>query len=933
LNEIAEKKSSGDYIFSTLYNKDKVDYLKNKFYPGSDTRNESYYELYNKIENHFKKNPNEGCYICLCDENQGYYHKVPSGFPGYEEKDLKCPYCECFIGTKAKYIKGKDDNETKLSLVYEPVKRDNYFRIFYDEKEIKSIDRTILSKINYMTRDEFKNKYIIPLNEKEEGLNEIDENKFKKNNKIIRNLDQISYRLLNYILYSHLFFAKLLTEEDIFDDYLPKLQDNKKMSWFNTINECFILLKKELENKGINRIDIFMNIIFKDLFTKLHNRKSIDKYKDLIDFENNELNPIINEKIEEAENKIKEIEKKEKENCQNKTSAIALLKELYNKDDYENEFPYYEYFYYSDYLDDNYIADILDHRGKSEYPIIRKYLEFKKLKKKEKNEDEKYILEDLIIFNKVINLLNEKYSLQITKEYSEKTLIKDDDIYKDNEDLFKSFIDIFNIYEFKDEETKRVIKLSKKNYLCDFVLDNNNKYGKAYIKIYKIFEQKQNDKLKDILKIKYQEGIFNSNYMKKINIQKIKENEIFTDDLFENINFIELIFNSSYRKIIDTGKYKNYNEFELDLDLIESELTNKILKNKKLINGELIYFKYKNEVFSHSIDNLISNFESKYTTKDINDDDKVIIYEYIKEYPDDHERYQIIIDNFIIFINFLIKVKDDDNNKIDENTKILDIVDNDIKIKNDLKDEFKDMFKEKNDLTVNKISNIYDFYLKLIFKYVKEDIVQYQEKISDNDNKDGKNGKQQNQKHFNEKIIQKLDEIFNEKDLIITKNLLATALRLFISIVLYREKDKENKIKENNKNIVDYLKEKDLWKNIDIKEDIFNKNLIELKYLNIKIKEILWLYFYLTDNKDEDFEKDIKKFLENKKSINRPDEEIDDNPRRKPVGSRRIRPRPSMFEDSEGDDSEGVHDSEEDKDFDSDTGSNKPNNKVNRRRK
>jgi hypothetical protein len=425
--------------------------------------------------------------------------------------------------------------------------------------------------------------------------------------------------------------------------------------------------------------------------------------------------------------------------------------------------------------------------------------------------------------------------------------------------------------------------------------------------------------------------------MKKINIQKIKENEIFTDDLFENINFIELIFNSSYRKIIDTGKYKNYNEFELDLDLIESELTNKILKNKKLINGELIYFKYKNEVFSHSIDNLISNFESKYTTKDINDDDKVIIYEYIKEYPDDHERYQIIIDNFIIFINFLIKVKDDDNNKIDENTKILDIVDNDIKIKNDLKDEFKDMFKEKNDLTVNKISNIYDFYLKLIFKYVKEDIVQYQEKISDNDNKDGKNGKQQNQKHFNEKTIQKLDKIFNEKDLIITKNLLATALRLFISIVLYREKDKENKIKENNKNIVDYLKEKDLWKNIDIKEDIFNKNLIELKYLNIKIKEILWLYFYLTDNKDEDFEKDIKKFLENKKSINRPDEETDGNPHiriKKPSGGRRPKTkRPSMFEDSEGDDSEGVHDSEEDKDFDSDTGSNKPNNKVNRRRK
>ena len=95
----------------------------------------------------------------------------------------------------------------------------------------------------------------------------------------------------------------------------------------------------------------------------------------------------------------------------------------------------------------------------------------------------------------------------------------------------------------------------------------------------------------------------------------------------------------------------------------------------------------------------------------------------------------------------------------------------------------------------------------------------------------------------------------------------------------------------------------------------------------------------MTDNKDEDFEKDIKKFLENKSSINRPDEESDGNPHphisiKKPSGGRRPKTkRPSMFEDSEGDDSEGVHDSEEDKDFDSDTGSNKPNNKVNRRRK
>ena len=46
------------------------------------------------------------------------------------------------------------------------------------------------------------------------------------------------------------------------------------------------------------------------------------------------------------------------------------------------------------------------------------------------------------------------------------------------------------------------------------------------------------------------------------------------------------------------------------------------------------------------------------------------------------------------------------------------------------------MFKEKNkekdnsgsNLIVGKITNIFDFYLKLIYKYVKQDIQNYQEK-------------------------------------------------------------------------------------------------------------------------------------------------------------------------------------------------------------
>jgi len=56
-----------------------------------------------------------------------------------------------------------------------------------------------------MTKEEFKEKYIKPLYDKEKGLNKINKDYFLKDNKKIRNLSQISYRLLNYILYSHFF--------------------------------------------------------------------------------------------------------------------------------------------------------------------------------------------------------------------------------------------------------------------------------------------------------------------------------------------------------------------------------------------------------------------------------------------------------------------------------------------------------------------------------------------------------------------------------------------------------------------------------------------------------------------------------------------------------------------------------------------------------
>ena len=217
--------------------KGNIGYLSEKYYPGSDIRDEPYYELFSEIQNHFIEKPNEGCYVCLC--NKGFYHSMPSGFPGYNESGNKCQNCGKEIGTIRKEIMEEDN---KLNTVYEIVKREDYLRIFKDENDIektKQSARENFYKINYMTLKQFEESKMNKLYEREKGLpTNIDKNYYLRDNKVIRNLSQVSYRLLNYILYSHLFFAKIFTKNDRFDKYKPKDKD-KEMSWGEIINESF----------------------------------------------------------------------------------------------------------------------------------------------------------------------------------------------------------------------------------------------------------------------------------------------------------------------------------------------------------------------------------------------------------------------------------------------------------------------------------------------------------------------------------------------------------------------------------------------------------------------------------------------------------------------------------------------------------------------
>ena len=798
LNELYFKNKNG--IYYPLYESDRFDYIKDKLYPGNDTK---YNSVYNNIINHFKFNfkSNEGCYVCLCEK--WYYHSVLEGFPGKNELNMKCPECGKNIGI---IKKGKD---------FIKVKRNNYFRIFKDNKELEENkkDENIKNKmkqINYMTLQQFQEKFIYV----NKGIFINDKTNFKNNNKIVRNLSQVSYRLLNYILYIHLFFARLITNKKDFDNYLPK-----GMSWIETLNECWNILNKELIKENIDSIEKFILFIFSDLFTKLNERNSIDNYNELIKFEN-ELEIIIQNLIKEFKikgNKSDFIKKNE-----DKISLINLLKEKYSCDNYdEKEFPFYNYFYFTNYINENYILEQLEYLDENKYPMIKAYIENKN-NNNNISKNDKYSLNNLLLFNNILNLIKEEYFNNISKETSQNLKLKDTEIYLNNKDSFNQFFKFYNNLGINSPKGI-IIKLSENNSLNDFFIDDNNYIGRSYKMIYNIFIKEQNEKLEKLLNLKIKKGIFDIHCKNKINIQEINEDEIFNLNLPKSISFIDIIFNSSYRKIIDTTpiNYKLYKEYEINFDLIEEKLTELLLKNKKLLNDYITEFIYNKDAFTHHVSNKINLFKEKYKSININEEDEKEIVKFYQENKNHIYRFKSVIKDFMKLIN-LLNIKKEKN--FYEETKIYEIISND-----EFSTHFKTMFENKNNFTINKLYEIFNLFLKLINEDINKEIKKFQDEL-------------------NEETKDKIIDYF-KKEHIISKNDFFNAIRLFISLVLFLEEDKRNKIQNNNNNLLIYLKALDFWKeNLYINNNDFVKNFKELQSFNIKVNQTISLYNLLAND-------------------------------------------------------------------------------------
>jgi hypothetical protein len=327
-----------------------------------------------------------------------------------------------------------------------------------------------------------------------------------------------------------------------------------------------------------------------------------------------------------------------------------------------------------------------------------------------------------------------------------------------------------------------------------------------------------------LLDNKIEKGIFDINCKNRIKVQQLDEKEILTLSLPKNVSFIDILFNASYRKILDSENRSNelYKEYEINYDLIEENMTELLLKNKKLLDGDISDFIYNNEVFSNQVTDLIAVFKKRYNNKAVSIYDKVAVYKFFKDNKNNAHLCKNIINDFITLIRYLNDKKKENPEKKKENNK-----ENEINIKeetlisdvvNQLNDKFSNnfikIFENNEGLTIDKTSEVFLYYLKLIFEVVKDDLKYYQKELDD----------QTQRKAIND---------YYKKEHPMSKKDVACAIRLFATLVLFLEEDKEEKINTNRNNLVNYLKASDLWSNDIYSNNDFNKYLNELRIFNV----------------------------------------------------------------------------------------------------
>ena len=698
-------------------------------------------------------------------------------------------------------------------------------------KNKKSIFYNLLFEQEETTNNNqlFFNEYYL-----KEFNNEINDN---------RNINCLTYKILNYIILSHIYFGfklNLIKYNDIAN--VKELEGlngkNEKDSFDYLLEKIFItfdfIQKKLLPLLGINNIIIFMNSVFKDLYQELLNFQCGDTEEEIKEKENVIDSIVINiinnygksvEEYYEKENEINNSQNQIINNDENNQKEIFDI--ITEKPDFYNDekikYPLLPYFTYSNFTvlkKDFKYQYLYFNKDNSKYPFIRSILTDDPIFK---------IIEYLPQLNEFINSIHNELNVNYRnqeeindKKISDIREISNEKI-KENIIKFNGFIE--NNVKFFDQ-TKKLGLNTKISELINIPGSILNNVYKKIIEIYNKF----------LLKMK----VIDKKIFEKVIIQEAKENDYNINYMLKNRNKISykekldeliLLYSKRERKIKDKINVYDGGKIIYNLEMIERKLEEQFIFGKKLFSENQRLFILSSEVIKTEVD-IKNKFNNIYKQEQITDNIKNQITKYIEENSEE-SNLRLFYELFFIFkyltelvpANFKIKIEDDL-----------------IKYFELKKYKFTQIQKAKS-----KIKNLLNYSLYLfeiakieVFNKLTKSIM---DKINNADIK------------IDEKIFDEIENLFEKND-IIKSDIIITAMKKYIWRNI-KDKDEDNYLFDLNN-----LKQKDLW-DIDItnKFDDEFKNIVELdkKDKNV-VKYLYWKIYNINDENDDgnEFEEQIE---------------------------------------------------------------------------
>ena len=754
-------------LYSSIFSLDCSNVLSLYFIPGNEYQEDLHLTTLEFIENHLNANPdNIGCYVCSC----GYYYSIqPCGFPTHGSTST-CPVCKLKIGY----------GERKIIVGYHGlVRRPGHYRIFKDENQHKTcMNRYKDSDENVpnMTLAKYKSDIINPLLLKsQKGFNKITLDQFLKRNKKIRDLSELSYRILNFITFSHLYFSSITS--CIYNNTLDKYLVNT-LKCIDILEKDWDIIKEILLQKGIQSIQIFMNLIFKRLSTLIKNCECFSNENSRNNFEK-KIEELVNKCIQEYKNySNKFVQENQRLLKINNYDIQTIINELVPPT--TNIYPYEEYPLLQNFILTKYStkSEFIKKLGPSniyahKYPLLYQYLldniDTKKMKY-------------LPAFNEFTNYMVENYSFKISRDDAKKRVLRYEDIYYDiiYKDKYKNFINAWN--EIKSEAIKYKCRpemkpknLDEDDKLIYFLNDDGELgYGMYLAAAGQNFITWQNSFLQPIIDNVAQNGIlhhFVKSMQRKIPVQSAKISQtLLIEDCFNNslyYDFEDILSTFCKRDIFKkdgTINYANYNSFIYDFSSIEEELGKLLLPGKCLFENEdnLNFVTYWSEGFRGGKSDTLSNFYLKYPQKDLNSYETLLIFEYINFAKNrDFKPFFGSIQLILFYLS---------NNLYKNDETIINVINNApkyLKISRICLDFFS---KEGKEFKIEKLMNLFFFIEHLCFNELSQTLQPEYKKEIPNDLKE----------KIKKQLLGEINKNENENEGF-TINQLAAAVRRYIS--------------------------------------------------------------------------------------------------------------------------------------------------------